>query len=39
MDEPHIAQKDPIEDMSVAASLLDEDLKIAEEIDLIEEDY
>jgi len=30
---------DPIEDLNGAASLLDEDLKISEEVDLIEEDY
>ena len=30
---------DPVEDLSGAGSLLDEDLKISEEIDLIEEDY
>ena len=29
----------PVEDLNGAASLLDEDLKISEEIDLIEEDY
>ena len=33
------AQIDPVEDMNGAASLLDEDLKISEEVDLIEEDY
>ena len=30
---------DPIEDLNGAGSLLDEDLKISEEVDLIEEDY
>jgi Response regulator containing CheY-like receiver, AAA-type ATPase, and DNA-binding domains len=30
---------DPVEDLSGAASLLDDDLKISEEINLIEEDY
>jgi len=30
---------DPVEDLQGAGSLLDEDLKISEEIDLIEEDY
>ena len=30
---------DPVEDLKGAASLLDEDLKISEEVDLIEEDY
>ena len=30
---------DPVEDLNGAGSLLDEDLKISEEVDLIEEDY
>ena len=30
---------DPVEDLQGAGSLLDEDLKISEEVDLIEEDY
>jgi len=30
---------DPVEDLNGGASLLDEDLKISEEVDLIEEDY
>ena len=30
---------DPVEDLNGTGSLLDEDLKISEEIDLIEEDY
>ena len=33
------SQIDPVEDLNGAASLLDEDLKIPEEVDLIEEDY
>ena len=33
------AKNFPLEDLNGAASLLDEDLKISEEIDLIEEDY
>ncbi len=33
------SQIDPVEDLNGAASLLDEDLKISEEVDLIEEDY
>jgi len=33
------ADIDPVEDLNGAASLLDEDLKISEEVDLIEEDY
>ena len=32
-------QIDPVEDLNGAASLLDEDLKVSEEVDLIEEDY
>ena len=33
------AEIDPVEDLNGAATLLDEDLKIFEEVDLIEEDY
>ena len=33
------AEIDPVEDLNGAASLLDEELKISEEVDLIEEDY
>ena len=33
------SQIDPVEDLNGAASLLDEDLKISEEVNLIEEDY
>ena len=33
------AEIGPVEDLKGAASLLDEDLKISEEVDLIEEDY
>ena len=36
---PDSAKKYPHEDLNGAASLLDEDLKISDEIDLIEEDY
>ena len=33
------AKKFPVEELNGSASLLDEDLKISEEVDLIEEDY
>jgi len=33
------AETYPVEDLNGAASLLDEDLKISEEVELIEEDY